>query len=71
MAKTLELNFNGELGPVKISVKNPKDTLTPAEVKAAMDKMVLANVFTSANGNIVSAASARVVDRTTQDIVLV
>ena len=71
MAKTLELNFDGQYGPVKISIKNPKETLTPAEIKAAMDKMVLANVFTSSNGGLVSAVSARLVDRTTQDIVLV
>jgi hypothetical protein len=70
MAKTLELNFDGEYGPVKISVRNPKASLTPAEIKAAMDKIVLANVFTSANGGIVSVKNARVIDRTTQDIEL-
>lgn len=70
MAKTLELNFGGEFGPVKISVRNPKDSLTPAEIKAAMNKIVLAKVFTSSNGDIISATSARVVDRTIQDIVL-
>jgi hypothetical protein len=70
MAKTLELNFDGERGPVKISVRNPKDSLTPTAIKAAMDKMVLANVFASVNGDIVSVKNARLVDRTTQDIEL-
>jgi Protein of unknown function (DUF2922) len=70
MAKTLELTFDGEFGPVKISIRNPKDSLTPAEIKAAMDKMVLANTFTSTNGSLVGTKSARLVDRTTADIVL-
>lgn len=70
MSKTLELNFEAEGGPMKISVRNPKDSLTPAEIKSAMDKIVVSNVFSSANGHIVSAKSARLVDRTTQDIEL-
>jgi Protein of unknown function (DUF2922) len=70
MAKTLELNFNGEFGAVKVSVRNPKDTLTPAEIKAAMDRMVVANIFTSANGSLVSTKNARLLDRITQDIEL-
>ena len=71
MAKTLELNFNAELGSAKISVRNPKEFLTPAEIKAAMDQMVLANVFVTGKGNLVSVNNARMIDRTTQDIELV
>jgi hypothetical protein len=70
MSKTLELSFNGDAGSLKISVRNPKDSLTPVEIKAAMDKLIQANVFESGAGNLVSAAGARMIDRTTQDIVL-
>ena len=70
MAKTLELNFDGEFGAVKVTVRNPKASLTPAQIKAAMDKMVLADAFTSANGGLVKAKSAREVDRVISDIVL-
>lgn len=70
MAKTLELNFDAEFGAAKISVKNPKDSLTPAEIKTAMDAMVQADAFSSAKGSLVKANSARVIDRTTEDIVL-
>lgn len=70
MSKTLELNFDGEKGPVKVSVRNPKDPISPAEIKAAMEKMVQANIFTSSNGDVVGVHSARLVDRTTQDIEL-
>jgi hypothetical protein len=70
MAKTLELNFDAEFGAAKISVKNPKEPLTPAEIKTAMDAMVQSNAFSSAKGSLVKANSARVIDRTTEDIVL-
>jgi len=70
MAKTLELNFNAESGSAKISVWNPKESLTPAEIKDAMEQLILADVFYSTNGKLVSAKDARIVDRTTQDIVL-
>ena len=72
MAKTLELTFNGEDGgSVKISVRNPKDSLTPTEIKTAMEQMVQANIFTSSEGDIVGVKSARMIDRTTADIELV
>lgn len=70
MAKTLELNFDAEVGSAKISVRNPKENLTPAEIKAAMEKMVQANVFITAKGDLVRAVNARVIDRTTEDIEL-
>ncbi|MGM9923196.1 MAG: DUF2922 domain-containing protein [Bacillus sp. (in: firmicutes)] len=70
MATTLELNFTAQDGPAKMSIRNPKDSLTPAEIKAAMQGMTASGVFTSGNGQLVSAKSARLVDRVTQDIEL-
>jgi hypothetical protein len=70
MAKTLELIFDGQRGAVKVSVKNPKEPIDPTAIKAAMDEIVLANVFVAANGRIVSPKNARVIDRTTQEIEL-
>lgn len=68
MAKTLELIFNGEFGSVKLSVKNPKDSLTPVEIQTVMDQIILANSISGRNGRLVSPNTARVVDHTTQDI---
>jgi hypothetical protein len=68
MAKTLELIFNGEFGSVKLSVKNPKDSLTPVEIKTVMDQIILANSISGRNGRLVSVNMARLVDRTAQDI---
>ena len=70
MAKTMELNFDAEFGSAKITIKNPKESLTPAEIKTAMEQMVQANTFETGKGYLVSAVSARVIDRTTSDIEL-
>lgn len=70
MAKTLELNFDGEKGSVKVPIRNPKEPLNPAEIKAAMEKMVQANIFVSGNGDLVGVNSAKLVERSTQDIEL-
>lgn len=70
MAKTLELVFNATTGPTKLSIRNPKNGLTPLEIKTAMNELIQANVFTSSKGNFESINSARYVDRSTEDIVL-
>lgn len=70
MNKTLELNFDAEKGPVKVSIRNPKNPVSPVEIKTAMEKMVQANIFTTTNGDLVAVKSARLVDRSTQDIEL-
>lgn len=71
MAKTLELTFTAELGgEVKISVRNPKESLTPTQIKVAMEQMIQAGIFKSTKGSLVGVAGARYVDRTTEDVVL-
>lgn len=70
MAKTLELIFNGESGDVKISVKNPKESLTTVEIKDVMDQIILANSFRAPKGSPVGAKLARFIDRTVEDIEL-
>lgn len=71
MAKTLELTFDAEMGSAKILVRNPKDSLSPAEIKNAMQGMIQSNVFNSSKGKLINVKSARIVDRLTQDIELV
>lgn len=70
MAKTLEMNFNAEFGTTKISIKNPKDSLSPTEIKTAMEAMVQSNAFKTTKGDLIGVVDARVVERTTQDIEL-
>jgi Protein of unknown function (DUF2922) len=68
--KTLELTFNAEFGPARISIRNPKEPIDPAQVKAVMNQLVTVNVLKSSNGDLISPKSARVIDRETQDIEL-
>jgi hypothetical protein len=68
--KTLELTFNAEFGTARIAIRNPKEPIDPAQVKAVMNQIVTADVFKSANGDLISPKSARVIDRETQDIEL-
>jgi len=68
--KTLELTFNAEGGPAKISIRYPKEPVDPAQVKAVMEQLVAAKVFMTGNGELVSPKSARIVERETQNIEL-
>jgi hypothetical protein len=68
--KTLELTFNAEFGTARIAIRNPKEPIDPAQVKAVMNQLVAADVFQTSNGDLVSPKSARVIDRETQDIKL-
>ncbi len=63
--QTLQMRFVTQAGSrVTISLDNPKDTLTEAEVTAAMDQIIASNVFTASGGDLVSKDSAQVIDRT-------
>jgi len=64
MNKTLQMLFTNEEGrTVTISVPDPKEGLTGAEVSAAMDTILAANAFLSTGGELVTALGARIVSR--------
>ena len=63
--QTLQMRFLTQIGNrVSISLDNPKDTLTEAEVTAAMDQIIAKNVFVTSGGDLVGKDSAQIVDRT-------
>ncbi|MFA7467909.1 MAG: DUF2922 domain-containing protein [Desulfotomaculaceae bacterium] len=63
--QTLQMRFVTQAGSrVTISLDNPKDTLTEAEVTAAMDQIIASNIFTASGGDLVSKDSAQITDRT-------
>ncbi|WP_338754949.1 DUF2922 domain-containing protein [Bacillus sp. FJAT-52991] len=71
MSKVLELYFTSEMGSTeKLTVRNPKDSLDPAAIKAAMEQIVAANIFATKTGALTGVKSARYVDRSTTDIEL-
>jgi len=63
VTQTLRMTFLNESGSnVSLSLDNPKDDLTAAQVQTAMDLIITKNIFTSTGGDLVSKASARIID---------
>jgi Protein of unknown function (DUF2922). len=68
MSKTLVMNFLNESGnKTSIRVNNAKDTVTEAEVKAAMDVIIAKNIFTSTGGDLKAKDSAELVDKSSTE----
>ncbi|CUH94447.1 hypothetical protein P22_0513 [Propionispora sp. 2/2-37] len=69
MAATLEMVFRNEAGKTStISLADPKDGLTQAQVQAVMQDIITRNIFHTSNGNLVEFADARV--RTSETVSL-
>jgi len=67
--QTLRMVFRNEAGRnFTISLDNPRDNVTPAEIEAAMDQVIARNVFLSAGGALVAKQDVKIVDRTTNDL---
>lgn len=67
--QTLRMVFRNQAGGnVTISLDNPRDNLTAAEVEAAMDLVIARNIFTSPGGDLVSKQDIRIIDSTTNDL---
>lgn len=63
--QTLQMTFLTQGGSrATISLDNPKDDLTEAEVVAAMDQIIAKNIFNTSSGDLVAKHSARIIDRT-------
>ena len=68
MNQRLELNFVKSDGAgARISVPNADDTLLAADVKAAMDAVIVTGVFSPGGADLVAAQSARLVTTQTTD----
>ena len=64
MEKTLELIFKNMAGKnAKISVKDPKEDLTPQEVQAVMDDIIAKNIFETSGGDMVEVGGARLIQK--------
>jgi len=66
---TLRMLFRNQEGKnVTITLNNPKDDLTTAEIETAMDLVIAKNIFTSTGGDIVAKQDIRVISNTTNDL---
>ncbi len=63
--QTLQMSFVNQAGTrTTISLDNPKEALTQAEVVAAMDQIIAKNIFNTSGGDLVAKYSAQIVDKT-------
>ena len=61
MVKTLEMVFRNESGKeVVLSIAEPKDDLTLAQVNTVMQAIVAKNVFSTKTGDLVQIVEARI-----------
>ena len=66
MAKTLEMVFRDTMGKeVIISLPDPQDSITLAQVQTVMQDIVTRNIFVTKNGDFVQLGDARIVSRDT------
>ena len=72
-SKVLQMVFKNSIGKkVTMSMEDPKDALTEAEIKAAMDVIVEKNIFKKNNYDLVEAVEAKIVTTgtTTYDLIV-
>ena len=63
--KTLKMAFVNEgAGTLTLSVRNPKDNITEAQVITVMDNIIDKNVFATTDGDLVAKKWAKIVDTT-------
>ena len=64
LTKRLELQFFNEAGArATIGLADPRGNLTDAEIKDAMETILVEDVFTSPRGDLTAIAGARIVAR--------
>ena len=71
MAKQLIMSFlNGSGKKVSISLNSVKDTVTDAQVSAAMDVMISKNIFNTTGGDLKTKDSSHIVDKTSVALIV-
>ncbi|MFS0751228.1 DUF2922 domain-containing protein [Oceanobacillus sp. 1P07AA] len=69
--RRLELKFTNQEGKVvTYSLDQPIEPVDTNAINAAMDTIISENAFTSSGGDLIEKHSARIVERTVEDIEL-
>lgn len=70
MAKKLSMSFVTALGgQSSLTVDEPREDLTEAEVTVAMDAIVTNNLFNTANGDLAQIKSAEIITTTKETLI--
>ncbi|MDN5327273.1 MAG: hypothetical protein PWP41_1969 [Moorella sp. (in: firmicutes)] len=68
--KRLELIFQNASGRrTTLVIQDPRENLTEADVRAAMELILARNIFTSPGGDLTAITGARIVTRDVADII--
>lgn len=67
--KVLRMTFNNAMGgAVSLTLPEPKDGITSAEIEAVMDQIIAKNIFFGTGGAMVSKRDVKIVNTTTDDL---
>ncbi|AHF08042.1 DUF2922 domain-containing protein [Desulfitobacterium metallireducens] len=67
--KVLRMTFTNALGgAVSLTLSDPKEGITAAEIEAAMDLIIAKNIFTGPGGAWISKRDVKIVDTVTDDL---
>jgi hypothetical protein len=68
-AQTLRMVFRNEAGSnFTLSLDNPRNNLTTAEIETVMDSIITKNIFLTPGGPLVAKQDIKIIDRTTNDM---
>lgn len=69
VTKTLRMVFKNQAGSnYTLTLDDPRDDVTGAEIEAVMDQIIAANVISTAGGDLVSKYDVKIIDRTVNDL---
>ncbi len=67
--QSLRMVFRNQAGRnVTMTLDNPRDDVTAAEIEAAMDLVIARNIFTSSGGDLATKQDIKIIDSTTNDL---
>jgi len=70
MDRSLELIFKNQAGKnARLSIKDPREDLTPQEVEALMNDIIAKNIFETPGGDLVEIVGARLVQKDVLDLI--
>ena len=70
MDRSLELIFKNQAGKnARLSIKDPREDLTPQEVEALMNDIIAKKIFETPGGDLVEIVGARLVQKDVLDLI--
>jgi hypothetical protein len=67
--KVLRMTFEtADGGSMSMSLNDPREDVTGAEIEAVMDTVITKNIFQSSGGDLIAKKDAKIIDTTTNDM---